>query len=707
MVSAVILELNVTKYGRMVKNMKRIVIISNFQSVSESHKSVLEKLFHSEFEIIPMSFEAHVFKAPIDADLLVISLYSIYIGIQEYVQKTTKVIVLSTTISEKQYAQIKQIPINNPVLLVNYSPEMTLETLALFRQLGLCDYDFIPCYPGKTNVPEVEYAVTPGEADQVPSFVKNVVDIGHRTLDVSTITEIAVELNREDLLSTPELVAHFKSLRKASNAVSVLLGRTTILEGRFFKLLDFIDEGILFTNNQGIIFAINKKANELLNLRDNCVGQNIMDLLPNEPIRAAVESQSGIDHKLIRIQDRNIAFKSSPVITADEVTSILMIFNRFEEKEESQHKLRIQILGKGHRAKYDFNHIIGESPIIEKTKAIASKMARSNASVLITGESGTGKELFAQAIHNASRRQDYQFVAINCASIPESLLESELFGYEEGAFSGARKGGKIGLFELAHNGTIFLDEIGEMPIHLQSRLLRVIQEREVMRIGGDAIISVDVRIIAATNQDLKQRMQAHQFRTDLYYRLNVLTLNIPPLRDRGQDILLIFERIKREIKADYQLSSPAAEFLLHYKWEGNVRALRNCVEYLSYLDEPVIESEDLKAYLEGDNISGSAVGLERELMMASGTQAVVEGQLSEPVLSKRDFVLNCLYESQLAYKPVGRRSLLEIAKQKQFYITEGEIRKILNELESAGLAVVGKGRGGTYLTNEGMSLCKA
>src|SRR5699024_10187718 len=156
---------------------------------------------------------------------------------------------------------------------------------------------------------------------------------------------------------------------------------------------------------------------------------------------------------------------------------------------------------------------------------------KSNSSILITGETGTGKELFAQAIHNNSPRNRYQFVPVNCGAFPESLLESELFGYEEGAFTGARKGGKPGLFELAHNGTLFLDEIAEMPMNLQVKLLRVLQEREVVRIGGDRIINVDIRIVAATNRDLKSMVKRGEFRQDLYYRLNVLPLNIPPLRE--------------------------------------------------------------------------------------------------------------------------------------------------------------------------------
>ena len=206
----------------------------------------------------------------------------------------------------------------------------------------------------------------------------------------------------------------------------------------------------------------------------------------------------------------------------------MIIINNFYEKEKNQHKLRTQLLGKGHKAKHTFDDIITVNDDYIKIKILAEKRAKSDASVLITGESGTGKEMFAQAIHNASRRKRFPFVAVNCAAIPDNLLESELFGYEEGAFTGARRGGKIGLFEIAHNGTVFLDEIGEMNYNLQARLLRVLEEREVMRIGGDSIIPIDIRIITATNTDLWKLVEENKFRRDLFYRLNVLPWNFLP-----------------------------------------------------------------------------------------------------------------------------------------------------------------------------------
>lgn len=250
-----------------------------------------------------------------------------------------------------------------------------------------------------------------------------------------------------------------------------------------------------------------------------------------------------------------------------------------------------------------FNDILGQDPAFLAAKELAWRVASSTSTVLIRGESGTGKEMFARAIHNAGPRAERPFVAVNCASIPESLLESELFGYEAGAFTGARKNGKVGKFELAHGGTIFLDEISDLPLHLQPKILRVLQERQVERVGGSRPIPIDVRIIAATNQDLEELIAARSFRSDLYYRLNVIPLVIPPLRERRGDILFLtrffiskYCRLLERPVLD--LSAAAARLLLDHTWPGNVRELENAVEYaVNLATGPAITPEDLPPYL--------------------------------------------------------------------------------------------------------------
>jgi len=237
----------------------------------------------------------------------------------------------------------------------------------------------------------------------------------------------------------------------------------------------------------------------------------------------------------------------------------------------------------GCSARYVFDDILGTSGPLEEAKQLARTTARSTSTVLLTGESGTGKELFAQAIHNAGSRSSGPFVAVHCAALPESLIESELFGYDEGAFTGSKKGGHKGRFELASGGTIFLDEIGDIPLSVQIKLLRVIQERRVSRVGGTGEVAVDIRIIAATNKDLKQEVTRGAFRMDLYYRLNVITINIPPLRQRNDDIQHLASRFVETIsrrlgKNSLTLDDSFLERIQRYTWPGNVRELESAIE---------------------------------------------------------------------------------------------------------------------------------
>ena len=246
-----------------------------------------------------------------------------------------------------------------------------------------------------------------------------------------------------------------------------------------------------------------------------------------------------------------------------------------------------------------FDDIVGDSPQIISALRLARGIARSDSNTLLLGESGVGKDIFAQAIHNASARRDKPFIVLNCAAFPRDLIASELFGYEQGAFTGAKRNGNIGKFELANTGTIFLDEIGEMPLDLQATLLRVIEQKAFMRLGGSTVIHVDVKIIAATNADLIHLVEQKKFRADLYYRLSTLRLNIPPLRDRGNDVILlarhfarvVCHRIQRSVPAE--LAPDAEQLLLQLPLKGNVRELQNLIEGVIQLNSPAGEEDSV------------------------------------------------------------------------------------------------------------------
>ncbi len=326
-------------------------------------------------------------------------------------------------------------------------------------------------------------------------------------------------------------------------------------------------------------------------------------------------------------------------------------------------------------------------------------MAESSSSVLITGESGTGKEMFAQAIHNSSPRRDFRFVAVNCGALPESLLESELFGYDEGAFTGARKGGKPGLFELAHRGTLFLDEIGEMPPSLQMRLLRVLEERQVMRLGGAGLIGVDIRVIAASNRDLGALVERGEFREDLYYRLAVLPLDIPPLRERREDILPLVDVFRRLFGFSFTLAPEVGEFFVRARWRGNARELRNTIEFIANLGVSEVNLQDLPGpspRLRAEERSSGAPAEPGDVPRGCGESG------DDRQSCVRAFLLEELAAAAANGTRLGRRSLRIRAAGRLLFCSEREIRAALAGMEREGLVIVRPGRGGTVVTPGGL-----
>ena len=346
------------------------------------------------------------------------------------------------------------------------------------------------------------------------------------------------------------------------------------------RVLNIINEGIIFTDEDGNIKMYNDTAAEMLGKDNKFISDNINQLIDdwhqiksmlniNKSFSKNVCIASLNDNCLFNLEVKKIYFEP------EDSFEIVHIFKEIDRV----HTNVINNYG------YCFDKIIGEDDNFVKIVEYAKKIADSNSTILIMGESGTGKELFAQSIHNYSSRRNYPLIAINCGAIPEQLIESELFGYEDGAFTGAKKGGNPGKFELADGGTILLDEIGEMPLDMQVKLLRVLEEGFITRLGGKRTIPVDVRIIASTNKDLEKEVESGKFRKDLYYRLNVLPLYVPPLRDRKSDIRILTDYFMNKISKDLNkntvhISEENLELMERYDWPGNIRELQNVIELM-------------------------------------------------------------------------------------------------------------------------------
>ena len=354
-------------------------------------------------------------------------------------------------------------------------------------------------------------------------------------------------------------------------------------------VLDFTHDAILAIDENGRIQVLNPPAERIMGCRAaDSVGQPVEAVLPNTLLPDVLESGEKQLDQIMQIHQTLCNTNRIHILVDGQRRGVVATFQDVNQLQNSEQKIRLKLHEKGLVAKYAFNDILGDSPAIRSTIQIARSYAASRASVLILGETGTGKELFAQSIHNASDRRDGPFVAINCAAVSNSLLESELFGYEAGSFTGASRGGREGVFELAHGGTLFLDEIGEIPRETQVELLRVLQEKEIRRVGGSRVIPVDVRIIAATNKDLLQETVEGRFREDLYYRLDVLDLKLPPLRERGDDVKILGLHLFRQLPGGKDpIMQSQFLYLLEqagpYQWYGNIRELQNFVERANIL----------------------------------------------------------------------------------------------------------------------------
>ena len=347
-------------------------------------------------------------------------------------------------------------------------------------------------------------------------------------------------------------------------------------------ILEYTYDGIIAINEERRITVFNPAAQRITGIREQDVlGRLSYKTFPFIDFEDVLKGHD-ILGQIVDFGHSRVMMSRIPVRVAGKVVGAVATLQDVTYIQSMEARIRREIYSKGHVAKFTFQDILGQSPALRETIDKALSYAVVDSTVLIHGETGVGKELFAQGIHGASRRKDKPFVAANCAALPESLLESELFGYVEGAFTGARRQGKPGLFELAHGGTIFLDEISEIPLSLQGRLLRVLQEREVIRLGHDRVIPVDVRVLCATNREIHRLVEEGTFRNDLFWRLNVLSLTVPPLRTRASDIPLLIESFLKSQHRGRPLTAyfteDALEFLITYPWPGNVRELINFCE---------------------------------------------------------------------------------------------------------------------------------
>lgn len=677
--------------------MEKIVVITCDKRAGIFHANHLKFLLENKVEVYSEIVE-NIENLKRDANLFCITTDALEKLPLFYkrISKNKPVVILNVTFSKKNLEKLKKIPEKENVLLVNLNKEMAQEAITNLIQLGITQFNYIPFYPG-TNMKEIKnikYAITPDEERFVPFGIKNIINIGQREIDNGTLVEIALKLKMYNLWESQRWKKHLSSITSNSYNFDELFGRSLQLELGFQNIIDILEIGVLGINEDGKIFISNKKAEEILKQDLSLkIGDKADVLFPYIPFKEFQSNLKKIDSKLIKIDDNLITVSIYPINYNQKNKGALTILQYFKEEEEKQQKVRNQLLNKGHIAKYTFSNIVGISKKILNIKKIAEKMSKTKSPILITGESGTGKELFAQSIHNSSDRKNFPFIALNCGALPENLLESELFGYVDGAFTGAKKGGKIGFFEFAHNGTLFLDEIEGMTPLLQLKLLRVIQEKEFMRLGDTKLISIDVRIIAATNRDLEEMMLKGEFREDLYYRLSTLQITIPPLRERPEDIFPLIDTFSKENKKKLTLSTDVKRVLYSHYWRGNIRELRNYIDYFLFLDKKNIEIEDFPANFFKEN---------NKILKDEKIK-----EMKYEILEKKEiFILKKIEEYNKNEMFIGREKIYRLAKSNNLILSFYEIRKILEGLKNKGIIEIKRGKVGNKITKKGEKVLK-
>lgn len=587
--------------------------------------------------------------------------------LRHHVSDYTSIFTLERCLAKGALSDIMKLPAGTDVLVVNDGYDSSREVISNLTMLNVGHINMTPMKFALRHSHEYDnfhVAITPGCAEYVPAHINHIIDIGIRKISFSTIYSLIRFLNLDINKINRNLFRYIQTLTEpnTSSMDDYIFG---YLKG---ELLDHFsansDKATLLVDSRLRPVFASKQA---LSLFHESKTQNIrvQDVLDVKKLK---EDESVI----LKIDDVNWCCDKYTFSILNDTIGYLLFFQSETERENAsqQHKK------KGHVAKYYFKDIIRNSPKMDELITKMKKIAPTDLTVMIRGESGTGKELLAHSIHNASMRSQKPFVAINCAALPETLLESELFGYMPGSFTGAEKKGKVGLFEQANHGTIFLDEIGDITPKLQTQLLRVLQEKQIMRVGGDRLIDIDVRLITATNKDLESAIEKGEFRQDLFFRLNVLSFQIPPLRERQEDIPLLMEYYLGD--AAKRLPPEDMQILQNYSWPGNVRELGNIAQYYGALST-------LPDYIYKDALS-------------------LTGEKREKLDSERELertVLRLIAANTSSSHGIGRGAMLQILKERNVSVSDIHLRKILARLEGMDYLEIGKGRGGTRITEKG------
>jgi sigma-54 dependent transcriptional regulator, acetoin dehydrogenase operon transcriptional activator AcoR len=666
--------------------MKTIALVNDITNPhwENTFRENFKEVFGDEVEVVFHTYDGLGPGAPIQCDLVLEMRQSRIASLKSHLPEPRQIMVLNRTLRRQAIQPIFSIPAGASVLVVNDSLVSTMDSVGLFMVLDLNHLHFVPYEPGM-DCSAFQIAVTLGEPEFVPRTIETVIDVGHRCIDISSCIEIMRRLGLSGHALDQRLLRYSSQIIALDRGVDSQYRDLFLKNVQLNSVLNLSREGILVLSPRRRIVHYNQALATMLGLPRDVTGASEEVLAPE--IRAVLGQKTGQEW-LLDYRGRSLVVTRQAIEQFGETTGYCFNFQEVSYLRQLEQNLNRKLLEKGLTARYRFPEVLARSPRMKKCVELAKRIAQSDLTVLIMGESGTGKELLAQSIHNASARKSFPFVAVNCAAMPESLLESELFGYEGGSFTGALREGKVGLFEQANNGTVFLDELADMPVVLQAKLLRVLQERQITRLGSQRVISVNLRVLAATNQNLQQRVRDGQFRKDLYYRLNAVTLVVPPLRERREDIFpLVQSVLVEQNREDLTFAPDAEDLLLSYSWPGNVRELKNVAQFLAFMVQGQVTLTDLPHDLLQDDQGGFS--REKEVLAA------------QCGLGRARSILGALMDAALKDRGAGRKRLEADLAARGTGCTESEVRAALKALKQAGLVHSGPGRHGSVLTPRG------
>ena len=666
-----------------------IVDIATVSGSLQTMRSVNRQL--SEYlpegaKLVSYSFEGGI-PSPIKARVLLLTGESFEKRVREIgaVWEGSSIVIAKRCVNVDSMDILMSIGREKTVLVVNDSQASAMDAIDDLKGIGFSNWNYVPYSPEHSmqdlSDAAIDCTISVGEPDLVPEGFGKVYEIGTRIISIETIAKVWSLLGWPLEAVESYLNKYVKHIISATQQVYESTMRVDEANHNLVSVLDSIDDGMMmYDRRTGLVVMSNKNLRRLLGIKEDFAGKHLSGVVKQPQVIEFLMSMAGQrDEMLAEWNGHKIMLTRFPVGNSREVCA----FRSVDSIHTDSSKLARELIQQGFYSKYSFDDILGDSDAILDAKQKAYRLAKTDLNILIEGESGTGKELFAAAIHQASARRDRPYLAINFSSLNDSLMESELFGYEEGAFTGARRGGKAGVFEMANGGTIFLDEIGDISLKMQVGLLRVLQEKEVMRIGDGKIRYVDVRIVAATNQNLLEKVRQGLFREDLYYRLKIGYVYVPPLRDRKEDIPYLAEKLlAQNSNGTVTIAPRLMQWMEKQSWPGNVRELKNTLIYMEALRRGnVLDLEDVPE----QNPYGKA----EKVNSTNGKGHCIDNDDGLLLLIRELLEDNIL---------LGRRLLLEEARKKGICKTEYQLRKRLGCLEAEGMIVMGKGKVGIQLT---------